>query len=141
MRKLYEYLNIYIYIILPILFTAFYWYLESNKIFSFANISNYIDYSFEFILATLGVLLTLLGLMFSLPNNTYRKLMKKYKHDEIIYNTIFLGIIVSILFVFLFFVDMLPALREYLFVIVLIELCISSFWIFKTLKFISQDST
>lgn len=138
-RKLYELINIRSYIIFPLLICSIYLFVNRESQYSISKLENYQIYGFEFVLTILGILLTLLGLMFSLPNNQYRHLMKKYKHDEIIFNTIFIGIAASIGFIILFFFDAFYKFQELLFIVIILELAISSYRVYKTLKFISQS--
>lgn len=127
-RWIYEKFNLYIYIAIPTLIISIY--LLFFKDAQLSEIDSYNQYKFEFVLTMLSVLLTILGLMFTLPENSYRKLMKKFKHDEIINNTIFSGVITSILFIILLIVELLPTIQEILFITVVCEVLIASWWIY-----------
>lgn len=137
MRWIYEKFNIYIYLIIPIFITSIYF--LCFKDFQLSKIQNYNQYNFEFVLTMLGALLTILGLMFTLPENNYRRLMKKYKHDEIINNTIFSGIISSLVFIVLLIIEVLPSIQEFLFITVICEVLIASWWMYRTLKNITSS--
>lgn len=112
--------------------------LVKFNIYNLANSANYNNHKFEFVLTMLGSLLTIYGLMFSLPENKYRKLMRKYGHDKIINNTIFIGIISSIIFILLLLFDLFAVLQDLLFLVICSEVCIATFKIYFALKFISK---
>lgn len=138
MRKFYEKLNLHVYIIVPFVFVLLHYTLVyAAKINIFDN-QSFSENSFEFVLTMLGVLLTILGLMFTLPDNKYRELMKRYNHDRIIYNSIFIGILSSMVFVFLYFIDISTFIQELMYVTVFSEVAISTWWIFRTLVVINQ---
>ncbi|EHR38027.1 hypothetical protein HMPREF9708_00111 [Facklamia languida CCUG 37842] len=138
-RFIYEKLNIYIYIVVPVIVLPTYYLLNKHTIFVLSTISTYHEYKFEFVLTLLSVLLTVFGLMFSLPETKYRQLMRIYKHDEIINRTILIGILSCLIFSFLFLTEMLPKLQEYLFLIIFCETAISTVWIYMTLQAIGKE--
>lgn len=142
LRLMYEKFNVYIYVIIPALLIAGYLFLNNKYGFCLSKINNYNDYKFEFTYSMLALLLTLLGLMQALPSNRrtlrYRKLMKKYKHDEIIYNTLFIGIVASISFIILYMIEKYPGIQDILFITMMIEIIISSCWLFITIRNINK---
>ena len=98
MRKIYEKFNLYVYFIVPIFLLLLHYFFVNYRQINILETSSFAESNFEFVLTMLGVLLTIFGLMFTLPDNEYRKIMKKYKHEKIIFNTIFCGIVSSLMF-------------------------------------------
>lgn len=134
MRKIYEKFNIYIYFIIPFVLCIGYALLTSNQTFDLNKINNYQEHKFEFVLTMLGALLTIYGFMISLPENKFRTLMRRYKHDEIINNTIFSGIIGSLIFIILYLLELLPNIQNYLFITLTTEVSIASVKIYMILR-------
>lgn len=134
MRKIYEKFNLYIYFVLPIILLLLHYFFVNYRQINILDTSSFSASNFEFVLTMLGVLLTIFGLMFTLPDNDYRKLMRKYKHEKIIFNTIFCGIISSLVFILLYFIESSIQIQELLFIIIFSEVTISTWWIFRTLK-------
>ncbi|MEG0601215.1 MAG: hypothetical protein RR494_13680 [Vagococcus sp.] len=138
MRKIYEKINLYIYLFVPLNLILVHHLLKKYFRMNLLNTNSFLDKSFEFVLTMLGVLLTIFGLMFTLPDNEYRKLMKKYNHDKIIFNTIFSGITSSLVFIILNFFEISIYGQEILFIIIFSEVAVSTWWIFRTLKAINS---
>lgn len=138
MRKIYEKINLYIYLFVPLSLILVHHLLKIYFRMNLLNTNSFSDKSFEFVLTMLGVLLTIFGLMFTLPDNEYRKLMKKYNHDKIIFNTIFSGITSSLVFIILNFSEISTYGQEILFIIIFSEVTVSTWWIFRTLKAINS---
>ena len=138
MRKIYEKFNLYVYFVVPIILLLLHYFFVNCRQINILDTSSFAENNFEFVLTMLGVLLTIFGLMFTLPNNEYRKLMKRYKHGEIIFNTIFCGIVSSLAFMALYFIETPVQIQEFLFIIIFSEVAISTWWIFRTLKAIYQ---
>ena len=138
MRKIYEKINLYVYLFVPLSLIVVHHLLKKYLQMNLLNTNSFSDKSFDFVLTMLGVLLTIFGLMFTLPDNEYRKLMKKYNHDKIIFNTIFSGITSSLIFIILNFSEIATYGQEILFIIIFSEVAVSTWWIFRTLKAINS---
>lgn len=133
-RKLYEKLNLNIYIIFPIIVVLIYLLLYILFDFQLSDFQNFNFYQFDCVLAMLIILLIVLGLIRLLPENRYRKMMRKYGHDKILYNTMFYGIVSSMSFIFVFFIDKTVIIQEFLFIIAFCETTIATIWILRTLR-------
>lgn len=97
LRYVYEKFNIYIYAVIPTLFVAGYLVLNNKYGLHLQVMNNHklLLGCFTFIL-----LLSSLFLMKSLHDDgKYRRLMRKYKHDEIIWRTSLIGLVASLLFI------------------------------------------
>lgn len=140
MRKIYEKFNIYIYLAVPSMVCLVYFLLSNYCIFDLEMIKKYQEHKFEVALSMLGVLLTVYGFMMSLPENNFRSLMRRYKHDEIINNTIFFGIMASLVFVILYLLELLPNIQDYVFIFFMSEVVIATTWIYKVLKYIGKTT-
>ena len=138
MRLFYEKFNVYIYLIAPLLLILLHYILVNFAHTNILDTKNFSERVFEFVLTMFGVLLTIFGFIFTLPDNEYRKLMKKYKHDKIIYNTIFCCILSSLLFMTFYFMEIATFMQEILFIIIFSEVTIATWWIFRTLKAINR---
>lgn len=138
MRKMYEKFNIYVYLFIPLILVSVHYLLVNYFHVNFLDTSSFSQRSFEFVLTMLGVLLTIFGLLFTLPDNEYRKMMKLYNHDKIIFNTIFSGIISSLIFMALYFFEISTYAQESLVIVIFSEVAISTWWIFRTLRIINQ---
>ena len=138
LRTLYEKFNIYIYIIVPAFLCSVYIILLLTGNFDLNCISNYTTHKFDFILAILSVLLTVYGFMLSLPENKFRSLMRRYKYDDIINNTIVIGILSALSFILLFLLETLGVVQDLLFITVSCEVVIATVWIYRILKHIGK---
>lgn len=139
-RYLYEKFNIYIYLLIPVFVMIFYVILRNNDLLNLQAISNYNNHKFDFVLTLLGTLLTVYGFMAMLPENKFRELLRKYKHDEILNNTVFIGVLSSMIFIVMFMLGFENIINDFMFLIALSETIIASFKIFRLLK-VSSKST
>ncbi|PTQ84740.1 hypothetical protein C8U37_107108 [Trichococcus patagoniensis] len=135
-RKLKEHLNIYVYIYFPLLVSILFYLisLHTNENLIFSN--NLKIYSVEISLSILGILLTILGLFAALPENKYEGAMKKYNYYNIIFNTLFFGILAAVVHLVATLIGICVSLQVYLFLIYISETIIATVWIYKILKLV-----
>lgn len=139
MRTIYEKFNLYIYIIIPILICFVYYYGYSHGLIDLQLINNYRNYKFDFITTVLGSLLTIYGFMAMLPENNFRKMLRKFNHDKIINNTILIGILASLVFIILFMFDYETFFHDLLFLIATAETFLATIKIFNILRISSKS--
>lgn len=138
MRKMYEKINLYIYIVIPFFMCFIYYFLLKYQIFNLQTVKNYTERKFDFILSLLGTLLTIYGFMMVLPENKFRLLLRKYKQEEIINKTIFIGIIACLAFVLMYLFGFENFYNDLLFIIASTETLISTHKIYNILKYIGK---
>lgn len=138
-RLIYEKFNIYIYVIIPIFICLLYVYAFYNGILNLSHFEKYNANKFNFILTILSVLLTIYGFMISLPENNVRKLLRRYKHDEIISRTILIGILSSFLFTALYMFDISCFFQDIIFLVTATEVVIATIKIYGILTVFSKD--
>lgn len=132
LRYVYEKFNIYIYAVIPTVFVAGYLILNNRYGLHFPIANNH-KLLFGFFL--LALLFGLVVLMRSLPDDgRYRWLMRKYKHDQIIWRTLWVGLVASLLFVVTVVMNSYPILQDSLIIIAMMEAIISFCWMFVTVK-------
>lgn len=133
-RKLYEKINLNIYIVVPIIGVLIYLLLYFLFDFQLSDFQKFNLYSFDCVLAMLIILLIVLGLTGLLPENRYRKMMRRYRHEQILYNTILCGLVSSLFFIFIFFIGKITIVQDALFIITFCETTIATIWILRTLR-------
>lgn len=139
-RKLYEKINIYIYWVVPLLVSLVYLYLVSVGIFNLQATDNYNAYKFDFISNLLGTLLTVYGFMAILPENNFRRLLRKIGHDNILNRTVLIGVLSSLAFVTLFLIGFENTLHDILFLVAVTETVIATLKIFAILRFSAKSA-
>lgn len=137
-RTIYEKFNLYIYIIVPIIVLVTYLILNICFKFSLTDVKTLNEKIIDISLTLAGILLTILGLFLALPNTKFRELMKKYKHDMIINNTLIIGILTLLATTFLSAIEKFPNVTSILFLIGFTETIIASIWIYNILKHINN---
>ena len=132
LRYVYEKFNIYIYAVIPTVFVAGYLVLN-NGYGLYLPMTN--NYKMMIGCCLLILLFSLAALMKSLPDSgKYRLLMKKYKHDQIIWRTLRLGLVASLLFILAVVTNSHLILQDSLIIIAMMETIISFCWVFVTVK-------
>lgn len=137
-RTLYEKVNIYIYIVLPIGILILYKFINCISGFNLMVINTYKENVLDISMALVALLLTIMGLFTSLPNTEMRELMKKYSHDKIINRTLFLGVLTSLLTLILSIIEKCLFLQSILFIVSIVETLVASIWLYKTLMYIND---
>lgn len=135
LRKTFEKFCVNIYLILPAIVVGLYFYLNRKDYI-------HIDpkYNFELSIALFGVMFTVLGLYGSLPDSRFKDLLKKYKHNKIVYHSLFIGIVCSMFIVIFVITDFSVKIQNLLLLIAITETLISSYWIYRIYYLISQKS-
>lgn len=135
-RKLKEHLNIYIYIYFPGFISILFYIIDKYTVQTKMLGKNLEGVSIEISLAILGILLTILGLFAALPENKYDRAMKKYNYYNIIFNTLFIGIVAAVIHLVATLINIAISMQIYLFIVYISETFIATVWIYKILKLI-----
>ncbi|MGF3114744.1 hypothetical protein ACQV2R_05120 [Facklamia sp. P12937] len=139
MRKVFEKVNVYIYFVIPFLVCLIYYFLMISNLLNLQAIDNYNNHKFDFVVTLLGTLLTIYGFMMMLPENKFRKALRIYKHDEIINNTIFIGILSSLIFILMYLIGYESWLHDLFFLVTISETTIATIKIFKILRYSAKS--
>lgn len=137
-RKIYEKFNLNIFIIAPLIVITLYFASYYLLDFNLSSIVTYNYYKIEISMAIAGILLMIMGLFTSLPSTNFRKLMKQYGHDKIIYRTLFFGVLSSLFTVLFAVAEVLVGAQSILFIISITETIIASIWLYSTLMHINR---
>lgn len=140
-RKVYEHLNLYIYLYIPVSLAVLYSVIVHITGNVFLLNDTFIDNSIEISLTILGILLTLLGLFAALPKTKYDEGMEKYGYYKIIFNTLFIGVLATIIHLITNLLSLSETLEVYLFIIYMSETVVATVWIYRILRLIYSSDT
>lgn len=129
-RWLYEKFNIYIYIIIPLLLI-----LLSNSFKHYISKELLQEYSMEFSLTFSVYFLCCMGVLVTIPSSEALALLQKYKHIQIVFFTLAIGNISSLLLLVVGFLNY-NEYSVYLYITVIVETVIATIKLFDISKFI-----
>lgn len=131
-RWLYEKFNIYIYIIIPLLLI-----LLSNSFKHYISKELLQEYSMEFSLIFAVYFLGCMGVLVTIPSSEKLVLLQKYKHIQIVFFTLAIGNISSLLLLVVGFLNY-NEYSVYLYITVIVETVIATIKLFNISKFINK---
>ena len=131
-RWLYEKFNIYIYIIVPLLLL-----LLSNSFKHYISKELLQEYSMEFSLTFSVYFLCCMGVLVTIPSSEKLVLLQKYKHIQIVFFTLAIGNISSLLLLVVGFLNY-NEYSVYLYITVIVETVIATIKLFNISKFINK---
>lgn len=131
-RWLYEKFNIYIYIIIPLLLI-----LLSNSFKHYISKELLQEYSMEFSLTFSVYFLCCMGVLVTIPSSEKLALLQKYKHIQIVFFTLAIGNISSLLLLVVGFLNY-NEYSVYLYITVIVETVIATIKLFNISKFINK---
>lgn len=138
MSDLIENIIAYAYIIAPSLFIIIYLILKETIHLNIDEEFNSNVINISGVLS--GFLFSSLGIIMSLPDNKFTRALREYNYMEIIYKTMFIGIVSLIMTLILGLFKVLSSLKTILFIIGLSETLLSSYYIYKVTKLANKSS-
>lgn len=137
-RTLFEWFNLNIFIIVPLLSFIGYGTLVFSTDYSLINTPSFQNHKVEVFMSITGMLLTAMSIYITLPDTEFRELMSRYGHDRIMGGALFIGTMSSLIGLFFAVTDVLAHTQALLFILSVVETGIVSVWLFKIFKYINN---